>query len=95
MPKIFYTERDIEDLYSRGITTIDINDGVVLTDLAREKMFKLGILPKRIEIEKQNIDVSQEIMVHKIKAAVMARIDENIDPGFLDAIIRKILKDYN
>ena len=94
MPKIFYTERDIEDLYSRGITTIDINDGVVLTDLAREKMFKLGILPKRIEIEKQNIDVSQEIMVHKIKAAVMARIDENIDPGFLDAIIRKILKEY-
>jgi hypothetical protein len=43
MPKIFYTERDIEDLFSSGITTLVISDDVVVTDLAREKAGKLGV----------------------------------------------------
>ncbi len=94
MPKIFYTERDIEDLYSRGIKNIDINDDVVLTDLAREKMFKLGMVPVKADKEKQVIETSQEVIVHRIKAAVLARIDENVDPIILEQIIRKILAEY-
>ena len=43
MPKIFYTERDIEDLYHNGVTTLVVNDDVVVTDLAREKARKLGV----------------------------------------------------
>jgi len=43
MPKIFYTERDVEDLYSSGVTTLVVNDDVVVTDLAREKAHKLGV----------------------------------------------------
>ena len=43
MPKIFYTERDIEDLYHSGVTTLVVNDDVVVTDLAREKARKLGL----------------------------------------------------
>jgi hypothetical protein len=43
MPKIFYTERDIEDLYHNGVTTLVINDDTVVTDLAREKAAKLGV----------------------------------------------------
>lgn len=43
MPKIFYTERDIEDLYHNGVTTLVVNDDVVVTDLAREKARKLGL----------------------------------------------------
>lgn len=46
MPRIFYTERDIEDLAARGVTEIEVNDNVYLTDLAREKMDKLGIKRK-------------------------------------------------
>ena len=42
MPKIFYTERDIEDLYRSGVATLVVNDDVVVTDLAREKARKLG-----------------------------------------------------
>jgi hypothetical protein len=34
MAKTFYTERDIEDLHQRGIKSININDNVVLTELA-------------------------------------------------------------
>lgn len=43
MPKIFYTERDIEDLYHNGVTTLVVNDDVVVTDVAREKARKLGV----------------------------------------------------
>ncbi len=43
MPKIFYTERDIEDLYRSGVATLVVNDDVVVTDLAREKARKLGL----------------------------------------------------
>jgi len=42
LPKI-YTETDILDLVNQGITEIIIKEGVILTDLAREKALKLGI----------------------------------------------------
>ncbi|MEN6524008.1 MAG: hypothetical protein ABFD14_09830 [Anaerolineaceae bacterium] len=43
MPKEFYTERDIEDMVKRGILSLELSDGVVLTDLAYEKANKLGM----------------------------------------------------
>lgn len=43
MGKIFYTERDIEDLARQGVTSIDVNDNVVVTDAAREKARRLGV----------------------------------------------------
>jgi hypothetical protein len=43
MPKIFYTEIDIEDMMKRGILSLEINDNVVLTDLAYEKAIRLGM----------------------------------------------------
>jgi hypothetical protein len=42
MPKVFYTEKDIEDLYHAGTTSLVVNDDVVVTDLGREKAMKLG-----------------------------------------------------
>ncbi len=43
MPKTFFTERDIEDMFARGTHSISINDDVVLTELAYEKAKKLGM----------------------------------------------------
>ncbi len=43
MPKQFFTERDIEDLYQRGTRSLTINDDVVLTELAYEKAQRLGM----------------------------------------------------
>ncbi len=43
MPKTFYTERDIEDLARQGITALEVDDNIVLTDLARDKAMRLGI----------------------------------------------------
>ena len=43
MPKEFYTERDIEDMWKRGVMSLQIGDEVVLTDLAYEKAQRLGM----------------------------------------------------
>jgi hypothetical protein len=43
MPKVFYTENDIVDMVKRGILSLEINDNVVLTDLAYEKANRLGL----------------------------------------------------
>ena len=43
MPKEFYTERDIEDMFKRGVMSLQINDNVVLTELAYEKANRLGM----------------------------------------------------
>src|SRR5512143_2134205 len=43
MPKEFYTEKDIEDLFQRGIRSLQITENVVLTELAYEKASRLGL----------------------------------------------------
>jgi hypothetical protein len=43
MPKEFYTERDIEDMVKRGVMSLQLNDNVVLTELAYEKAGRLGM----------------------------------------------------
>jgi len=40
MAKIFYTERDIDDMKTRGVTSLDITDNVVITDLALERAMR-------------------------------------------------------
>ena len=43
MPKQFYTEKDIEDLYDNGTRSLQVTDQVVLTELAYEKAKRLGL----------------------------------------------------
>lgn len=42
--KKFYTDKDIEELFHNGVKSLQINDDVVLTDLAFEKARALGLL---------------------------------------------------
>ena len=42
MSKEFYTEKDIEDLFNRGIKSLQITENVVLTELAYEKARRLN-----------------------------------------------------
>lgn len=46
--KTFYTERDITDMHARGVTEIEVDDNVVLTDLARERAISLGVKMKLV-----------------------------------------------
>jgi len=43
MPKVFYTERDIEDMFKRGVMSLEVGDNVVLTEMAYEKAGSLGM----------------------------------------------------
>ena len=43
MPKEFYTEKDIEDLFQRGVRSLQITENVVLTELAYEKAKRLDL----------------------------------------------------
>jgi hypothetical protein len=94
MTKTFYTERDIDDMHARGVTSIDVNDDIVLTDLARERMFKYGIRSNRMESTiTRPQDNSQEILVQRIKTAVLARLNGQVDPVLLDTVIRRVIAD--
>jgi hypothetical protein len=48
MAKIFYTERDIDELHNRGVTSIDVTDNVVMTDLALERAMKYEMKINRV-----------------------------------------------
>ena len=43
MAKEFYTEKDIEDMWKRGVMSLDVSEDVVLTELAYEKANRLGM----------------------------------------------------
>lgn len=43
MSKEFYTEKDIEDLFQRGIRSLRLTENVVLTELAYERAGRLGV----------------------------------------------------
>jgi hypothetical protein len=49
MPKIFYTERDVDEMKARGVTSIDVTDSVVMTDLAMERALKYEMKINRLE----------------------------------------------
>lgn len=43
MPKQFYTEKDIEDLFRSGKKSLPVTGDIVLTELALEKARQLGV----------------------------------------------------
>ena len=96
MPKVFYTERDIEDLANRGVRVLDINDDVVLTDLARERALSLGLRLARSgsstsATPRSNSAASPDEVVAKVKAAVIARLGDGVDAALLDAVITRVV----
>ena len=110
MPKIFYTEQDIDDLKARGIDSLDVNDSVVLTDLALERAMKHGIKINRRELSAPQATYSPSVNTYaayprqasresasdvelkqKIKSAVLARLNGQVDERLLDAIITRVL----
>ena len=66
MPKTFYTDRDIEDMFTRGVTSLVLNDDVVVTDLAREKGMKIGFEFIR-EDDKSTIGTQSPRKTQKVK----------------------------
>jgi hypothetical protein len=94
MAKTFYTERDIEDMARRGVTTLVVSDDVVLTDLARECAMKNNIrLTKANPVHPE--DDGKAELIHRIKAAVIARLGSNVDLVLLDTVVRRVINSLN
>jgi hypothetical protein len=91
MPKTFYTERDIADMAGRGVTSLDITDDVVLTDLAREEAHKRGLRLVRASRSPAE-DPGQAELIHRVKAAVIARLGDQVDAKVLDAVVSKVVQ---
>jgi hypothetical protein len=110
MAKIFYTERDIDDLKARGVNSIDLTDNVVMTDLAVERAFKYGIKINRVEQSAPQATYSPSVNTYaaytreaprpsasdtelkqRIKSAVLARLNGQVDEALLDAVITRVL----
>jgi hypothetical protein len=110
MAKIFYTERDIDDLKARGVTSIDVTDNIVMTDLAVERAFKHGMKLNRIEQSATQASYSPSVnsyaayareaprenpqdaeLKQKIRSAVLAKLNGQVDERLLDAVITRVL----
>jgi hypothetical protein len=108
MAKIFYTERDIDDLKARGLDSLEVNDNVVLTDLALERAMKHGIKIWRREQPAPQAKFSPSVnaaypreapresasdaeLTRRIKSAVLARLNGQVDEALLDAVIARVL----
>lgn len=110
MAKIFYTERDIDDMKARGITSIDVSDNIVLTDLALERAMRYEMKINRGEQSAPKATYSPSVNTYaayqretpresasdaelkqRIKSAVLAKLDGQVDSALLDAVITRVL----
>ena len=90
MSKTFYTERDIIDLANRGVTTLEVNYDVVLTDNARDLAFQRGLRLIRANPAHPE-DGGDAELAHRVKAAVIARLGDQVDAKLLDAVVAKVV----
>ena len=107
MPKIFYTERDIDDMKARGVTSIDVTDNVVITDLALERAMRYEMKINRVEQSAPKVKYSPSVNTYsaypretsssdaelkeRIRSAVLAKLDGQVDAALLDAVITRVL----
>lgn len=108
MAKIFYTERDIDEMKARGATSLDLTDNVVITDLALERAMKYdmkinradsGSAPKAALSSSVNLvaaypradSAGEAELKQKIKSAVLAKLDGQVDAAVLDAVISRVV----
>ena len=104
MPKKFYTERDIDALHAQGVTRLDVNTNTVITPLAKDRMTKLGMginaagaaqtpgAPAAAAPASAPSGPSPAPnLAGQVKAAVLARLGDQVDAALLDAIIARVL----
>jgi len=107
MAKIFYTEHDVDDMKARGVTSIDVTDNVVMTDLAVERAMRYEMRINRVEQGSPKATYSPSVNIYaaypretssadgelkaKIKSAVLAKLGGQVDAALLDAVITRVL----
>jgi DNA-binding SARP family transcriptional activator len=94
MAKEFFTERDIEDMFKRGILSLQVTDNVVLTELAYEKANRLGMqLLKERPVEPPAAPVRpyiSQIGKPEISAAPVAPVDVDLTARIRAAVMAQL-----
>lgn len=85
--KLFVTERDVTEMAQRGVSRLKVNQNVVFTAAAQQRITLFGMQVERQE----NAAAVDEDLVRAVKKAVLARIGGQVDEAVLDAVIRKVL----
>jgi hypothetical protein len=100
MPKIIYTDRDIDDLARRGVKEIAMTDDVYVTDIGREKAEKLGVAlrpasaattAKPAASAPRAAQVDAEQVVGQVKADVIAKLGAGVDAALVERIVRRVV----
>jgi hypothetical protein len=122
MVKKFYTEKDIEDLFTAGVRSLQVDENIQMTGMAYEKAQRLGLTlltnvpdqppsaPVRPYLSNvgsssaprpapvmgkapslQADPLKDSALAGRIRAAVNARLGNQIDAQLLDTIIRRVL----
>ena len=94
MPKVFYTETDIRAMAERGVKSLDLDAGVTLTDLAREKARELGVHLVRSNAAAAppaTPSAAPADLAQRICSAVTAHLGDRVEPALLDTIIARVL----
>ena len=105
MPKKFYTEIDIENLAKQGVRTLELHNGIVLTDVAREKARALGVqlvqsapavtatpaATAAPAVTAAPLGSTSDEITQRIRSAVKARLGDQVDPALLDTVIKRVL----
>ena len=107
MAKIFYTERDIDDMHARGVNSLDITENMVITDLALERAMRHGMKINRHDHSSPKATFSPSVnlvaayphesspvdegLKSQIKSAVLAKLGGQVDMALLDAVISRVV----
>jgi hypothetical protein len=93
MPKVFYTEKDIEDMVKSGTLSLEINDNVVLTDLAYEKANRLGLKLVRDKPENPPAAPVRPYVVQQVpRGEIEAPPDSGVPPPAVGDLAQRIHK---
>jgi len=108
MPKKFYTDRDIDDMIRDGITSLEVNDDIVVTDIARERAYKSGFkfireddiapsTPIRPYVVKNPIKKQEKELVYKeqdlnLEKKVLAAVQAKVGDSIDKVLLETIIK---
>jgi hypothetical protein len=93
MAKIFYTERDVDEMKSRGVTSIDVTENIVITDLALERAMKYEMKIHRVESSpapKAVYSQSVNLSVSSVHTMAQKPIDVDLKQKIKSMVLAKL-----
>ena len=103
MPKTFYTDRDIDDMIRDGVTSLVVDDDVVVTDVARERAYKSDFkfirendiapsTPVRPYLSEKLVRKTDEMDFNKAESSIEQQVFEAVSSRVGDSVDPVLLR---